>query len=186
MSPPERPPVATQPAVQLGTPTDEVLGRRRWWYAATTAALTVIMGLAVVDAVGVADVYGVDSTWVTARGGGYDLRVQHGTVSRPGLATPFDIVVERPGGFDGPVEVAIEQSYLRIWDANGQYPTPSSETTQGEWLVWEFDPPDGDTLTFTLDGRIEPAVQRGRDGAVSVLDDGQPVLQVELTTRVLP
>jgi hypothetical protein len=189
MSPADPPPhhLTADPAVHLDTPTGEgVIRRRRWLYGLTSALLGVVMALGVVDAVGVADVYGVDSTWATATGGGYELRVHHGTVSRPGLATPFEIEVDREGGFTGPVEIGVDRRYLRIWDENGLYPTPSSETTQDRWLVWEFEPPDGETFRFAYDARIEPAVQEGRAGAVAVLVDGEPVVQVDLSTRVLP
>lgn len=160
--------------------------RRRWLYVTTSAVLGAIMALAVIDAVDVAHVYGVDSTSVSAEGGGYRLRVRYASVSRPGLATPFEIIVERPGGFTAPIEVAVDRDYLRIWDENGFYPTPSSETAGERWVVWEFDPPDGDTATFFYDARIEPAVQEGQSGAVAVMDGGVPVVQVDFSTRVMP
>ena len=92
-------------------------------------------------------------------------------MSRPALATPFDIEVHQDGGFDGPVRIAVDQEYLRMWDENGLVPAPSAETVMGPWVVWEFDPPIGDTLLVTYDARIEPAAQEGRSGAVAVLDD---------------
>ena len=30
----------------------------------------------------------------------------------------------RPGGFDGPVRIAVDQEYLRMWDENGLVPAP--------------------------------------------------------------
>lgn len=73
-----------------------------------------------------------------ATGGGYQLEVRHAPTSRPAPATPFDITVRRPGGFDGPVTVAVTAEYLRMWDENGLVPAPSAETTDGEWVVWEL------------------------------------------------
>ena len=108
-------------------------------------------------------------------------------MSRPALATPFDIEVHRAGGFDGPVRIAVDQEYLRMWDENGLVPAPSAETVMGPWVVWEFDPPIGDTLFVSYDARIEPAAQEGRSGAVAVLDDDDaPIVQVDFTTRVWP
>ena len=108
-------------------------------------------------------------------------------MSRPALATPFDIEVHQPGGFDGPVRIAVDQEYLRMWDENGLVPAPSAETVMGPWVVWEFDPPIGDTLLVSYDARIEPAAQQGRSGAVAVLDDDDAVVvQVDFTTRVWP
>jgi hypothetical protein len=174
-------------AIALGSPAGEgTIRRRRWLYTTTSTVLAAIMAVGLLDAAGVADVYGVDSTWVEAEGGGYALRVHHGTVSRPGLATPFEIVVERPGGFEGPLEVAIDRRYLHIWDENGSNPSPVVESTEDDWLVWTFEPPRGDTFSYSFDGRIEPAAQTGRSASVAVLEDGLAVVQVDFTTRVLP
>jgi hypothetical protein len=160
---------------------------RRVGYAITTALLTVLMLLALVDSFGSAAIYGVDSATEEASAGDLDLAVTYGVVSRPALATPFDIEVHRPGGFDGPVRIAVDQEYLRMWDENGLVPAPSAETVMGPWVVWEFDPPIGDTLFVSYDARIEPAAQEGRSGAVAVLDgDDVPIVTVDFTTRVLP
>ena len=91
-------------------------------HAATTAVLTIIIGLAVLDGLDVADVYGVDTATAEASGGGYDLAVRYGTVTRPALATPFEIVVTHDGGFDGPITIAVDRAYLAMWDENGLVP----------------------------------------------------------------
>jgi hypothetical protein len=159
---------------------------RRLLYTATTAALTLILGLAVLDGFDVADVYGVDTATAEASGGGYELAVRYGTVTRPALATPFEIVVTHDGGFDGPITIAVDRAYLAMWDENGLVPAPSAETSDDEWVEWEFDPPTGDTLTVFFDARIEPAAQSGRAGRVAVLDDDRAVAEVRFETRVLP
>jgi len=165
---------------------DRTLAKRKSLYAATTIALTVIMALGVVDAIGWFDAYGVDSGTVQAEGGGYALEVSYPTVSRPALASPFEIVVTRPGGFDGPITLAVTAEYLKMWDENGLVPAPAAETTAGEWVHWEFDPPEGDELTVFYDARIEPAVQSGRTGRVAVIEDGAQVVEVEFRTEVRP
>lgn len=162
------------------------IARRRRLYLVTSVVVTAIAVLAVADATRAVDAFGVSSDHVAAAGGGYELDVEYGTTSRPGLATPFAIEVRRPGGFDGPVTVAVDHHYMQMWDENGFYPTPSSETTDGRWLLWEFDPPEGDVLRFTYDARIEPAVQQGRGGRVAVMDGGAPVVEVDFHTRVMP
>lgn len=177
------------PAVHVGLEDGRsVLRRRRVLYATTSLVLALLVGLAVVDAAGLVDVYGVDTDHVRADGGGYQLDVRYGTLSRPALATPLEITVVRDGGFDGPVPVAISTEYLSIWDENGLDPDPASSTTDGEWLIWEFEPPPrGDTLTVSFDGRIEPAAQRGKPGRVAVLDGaGNEAVSVSFRTRVLP
>lgn len=172
--------------IDIEPASDELVRRRRIGYTLTSLFLFVVMALGVVDALGWFDTYGVDTDSVSASGGGYELAVRYGTVSRPALATPFEIEVTRVGGFDGPVTVAVTRHYMQMWDENGLLPSPSAETSGGDFVEWEFDPPAGDTLTVFYDGRIEPAVQSGRDGAVAVLEDGVPVVGVEFHTRVLP
>jgi len=163
------------------------LGRRRAGYTITAALLALVVGIAAADAIGAVAILGVDSRTVSANGGGVDLEVTYGAVSRPALATPFDIEVHQAGGFDGPVRVAVDREYFRMWDENGLVPAPSAETVMGAWLVWEFDSPLGDTLRVTYDARIEPAAQEGRSGAVAVLDAEDAVLtQVAFTTRLWP
>ena len=153
------------------------LRKRRVGYAITTAFLSTVVLLAAVDSRTI-DAEGAD---------GLELSVTYGVVSRPALATPFDIEVSQPGGFDGPVRIAVDQEYLRMWDENGLVPGPSAETVMGPWVVWEFDPPVGTTLLVSYDARIEPAAQEGRSGAVAVLgEDDETLARVDFTTRVWP
>ena len=160
---------------------------RRVGYVVTTVVLTALLALAVLDGTGTATVFGVGTTTVRDSAEGIGLAVRYAEASRPALATPFDIEVHRDGGFEQPVRIAVDQEYLRMWDLNGVVPAPDTETTMGPWVVWEFEPPIGDTLFITYDARIEPAAQEGRSGAVAVLGRGDRIVaQVEFTTRVLP
>ena len=155
--------------------------RKAVFYAVFAAGLAVFLGLSFTG------IFGVRSDTVRATGGGYELAVRYGATSRPALATPFDVEVRRPGGFDGPVTVAVTADYLAMWDENGLSPSPSGESQDGEWEVWEFDPPDGDLLVISFDARIEPAAQSGRAGTVEVRDDaGAAVVAVDFETKVLP
>jgi hypothetical protein len=162
--------------------------KRRVLYGTTTSVLVLIVGLALVDATGTVDVYGVDTAHARATGGGHELDVRYGTVSRPGIATPFEITVRRAGGFSGPVTLAVAADYLSVWDENGLDPQPASETATADTLVWEFDPPaEGDTLVVSYDARIEPAAQRGKRGRVAVLDDANDeIVSVTFRTNVRP
>ena len=114
--------------------TDAEIRRRRRRYGLTTAALSLLMALGVVDALGWIDTYGVDDDVVSAEGGGYELRVRYPSVSRPALASPFEIEVTRPEGFDVPVEIAVDRAYLEMWDENGLVPAPSTERSTGRWV----------------------------------------------------
>ena len=163
------------------------LRRRRFGYRFTTVVLATIVGLAVVDGAAPFGIYGVQTDTVSAAGGGLSLEVRYGTVSRPALATPFDIEVTSPGGFTGPVTISVRSTYLAMWDENGLDPSPSEETADGESTLWTFEPPDGDVLAISFDARIEPAAQNGEAGRVAVLDDrGVELVAVEFRTRVLP
>jgi hypothetical protein len=178
--------VAISTIEDIDAGSDREVRRRRRRYGATTLVLTVLMALGVVDALGWWDTYGVDDATVRSSGGGYDLAVRYPTVSRPALASPFEIIVTRAGGFDEPITLAVDQAYIEMWDENGLVPAPAAETSRGELIEWEFDPPSGDTLTIWYDARIEPAAQSGRDGSVAVLEDGAIVTAVTFSTRVLP
>jgi len=136
--------------------------------------------------VGLADQLGVLSRTTTAQGGGYELTVTYGQVSRGGLATPWSFEVHRPGGFDGPITVSTTSAYLDLFDENGFDPQPNSSTATPDTVIWEFEPPDGDTLAVSLDARIEPAAQWGRTGETSVLVDGKPVVTARYKTWIMP
>ena len=137
-------------------------------------------------AAGLTGRFGVLTRTTSARSGGYELTVTFGQVSRGGLATPWSFEVHRPGGFTGPITVSTTSSYLDLFDENGFDPQPASETATPDAVIWEFEPPDGDTLAVSLDARIEPGVQWGRTGETSVLVDGKPVVTAKYQTRVLP
>lgn len=176
------------PVVDIDSPDGARLrGRRGWLYRVTAAALTAIVLGAVVDALGLYPVYGVDSRHAVAAGGGFELDVRYAAVSRPAVATPFDIEVRRPGGFAGPVTVGVSSAYLSMWDENGLDPSPSRETSSPDLLIWEFEPPDGEALAISFDARIEPAAQQGKRGTVAVLDPaGAPLVSVSFRTRLRP
>jgi hypothetical protein len=94
--------------------------------------------------------------------------------------------VHHEGGFDDKVQVAVSRHYLEIWDVNGAIPAPDGETSIGDWVVWEYDQPPGDTLRITYEARIEPGVQADRTGFVAVMEDDEPVTQVRFRTKVRP
>jgi hypothetical protein len=155
--------------------------RKAVFYGVFAVALLVVLGLSLTG------VYGVRTETIEATGGGYELSVRYGGTTRPALATPFDIEIRRPGGFDGPVTIAVTADYLAMWDENGLSPSPSAESADGEWEIWEFDPPDGEVLMVSFDARIEPAAQSGERGRVEVRDEsGAALVAVDFETEVLP
>ncbi len=137
-------------------------------------------------ALGLAGWLGVATATTTAQGGGYELTVTYGRVSRAGLATPWSLEVRHPGGFDGPVTISTNSKYLDLFDENGFDPQPSKSTATPDKVIWEFEAPDGDTLGVSLDARVEPGAQWGRTGETSVLVDGKPVVTAKYKTWILP
>lgn len=177
----------TDPAVnpRAGDQGDRYLHRRRISSNVFLAVMTAVFVLGLVNVAGVRS--STTSATSSTSAGDYRLDVRHGTVARAGLATPLDITVIRSHGFDAPVMVGITREYLALFDQNGMVPEPSSATTMGDWLLWEFAPPVGDTLSITLDVRIEPARQLGDRGRVAVFDERhQPVVEVGVRTRLFP
>jgi hypothetical protein len=160
--------------------------RRRGLHLVVIGLLWLIIAGAVLDGFDIVDAVGPDERIVRASGGGFTLEVEHPSVTRPALASVFRIRVQRDGGFDEPVQLAVSRAYIEAWDLNGIMPSPSGETSLEDWVVWEFDPPPGDELLVTYESRIEPGEQRRATGEVAVLVDDEPVVQVDLDTKVRP
>lgn len=147
------------------------------------------LGLAALSGVlllAAANLLGLRIDTAAASGGGYELRVTYGAVSRPGLATPWSVVVRHQGGFDGPITIATTRRYLLLFDENAIHPEPSKTTGTPDRLIWEFDPPPGDVLQISRDGRLEPTEHLSQTGTTAVLVGGVPVVAVSYTTRVVP
>jgi hypothetical protein len=166
-------------------------GRKRMRHRRFTSWLTglllfAVIGSAVLDGADVLDVWGVDTeTVVDVADDGTELAVRHPSVTRPALASPFEIVVTRAGGFDQDVEIAVDVAYLELWDLNGVIPAPNAERSDDDRVIWTFDPPEGDVLRVLYEARIEPGVQaETRHGAVSLLDGGEDAATVRFETKV--
>jgi hypothetical protein len=126
---------------------------------------------------------------VDASGGGFELVVSYPRITRPGLPVDITIEIRRPGGFRGAVTVAMTSDYLEIFDENGLDPDPIGATTTADDVRWQFQTPlDSDTMSVSLDIRVQPDVElRRAKGSVAVLDDdGRPLVSVPIETIVLP
>jgi hypothetical protein len=145
------------------------------------AALALYVGL------GFAGVFGVRSASVRASSAGTSLVVQYPKTARPGLAAPWGFVVHQDGGFgDDPITVATTLEWLNLFDENGRNPAPSAEYMDGDMLVWEFDPPPGDTFRFEFDARLGPSVQSGFTATTELREGNVALLSVTYHTRVFP
>jgi hypothetical protein len=172
-----------RPDPSTTTPTDSGLRSARRGARLRSVGLTVLGVTILAGAIGF---MGVRSRSVSAdSAGGITLTVTYASVTRPGLATPWDITIERGGGFDEPLTVRTTSAYLAAFDENGLDPDPDASSTDATTTIWEFEPPDGDTLTISFDARWEPGVQWKRQGTTSVTVGGETV-SVSYTTWVWP
>ena len=132
-------------------------------------------------------VFGVRTATASASGDGYEMSVRYGRVTRPGLATPWEVEVVAESGFDGPIVIETDADYFDLFDENGLDPEPTSSISEGDKIQWEFDPPEGSRFVLSFDARIEPAVHRGRTATTSLLDEeGNVIVSVDYTTTVFP
>ncbi|SEE17314.1 hypothetical protein [Jiangella alba] len=124
----------------------------------------------------------------TASGDGYELIVRHGQITRSGLPVPLEITLTRPGGFDGPVTLAVSRDLLDRLDFNNWSPNPDGESVGPDRVEYEFTPPRGDTLHVLLDARTAPGQLPGLGRySVAVVDDtGAAVAEVRFRMAVLP
>lgn len=147
-----------------------------------------IVALCLLVVAALAGALGPRAATTTASGGGYELTVRHGQITRPGLPIPLEITVERPGGFDGAVTLAVSRDLLDRLDFNNWSPNPDGEAPGPDRVEYEFTPPSGDVLHVLLDARTAPGQLPGLGRyAVTVLDpDGGVVAEAAFRLAVLP
>lgn len=143
--------------------------------------------LLVVVLAGLAGLLGVRQATATESSNGWTLSVEHASIARAGLDVPWRVTVEREGGFDRTITLAVTGDYFDIYETQGFAPEPSASTRDGELLYLTFDTADGDTFTVSYDAYIQPSSQRGRAATVSVVDEHLvPQVSVEINTFLLP
>jgi hypothetical protein len=157
-----------------------LLRRHRLVYRLTSLALAAFAVLALLDLRH--PIFGVTDTGPD----GVHLEVVYPKLTRPALAAEFSIEVTRPGDFTEPVQLAVDRRWLEVWDENGLTPAPDSETSDGDWVVYEYEAPDTNTLRVFYDARIEPGRQSGIDGAVELRSETQVLASVSFHTAVRP
>ena len=150
------------------------------WRRLLVALLTAVV------VAGAAGLFGVRSSEATASAAGWTLSVIYASVARAGLDVPWQVSVRREGGFTGPITVAVTADYFDIYEEQGLDPAPAAETSDGERLLWTFDPPPGDELAIDFDAYIQPSSQLGASGEVAVIEAGAPVVTVPFRTWLVP
>jgi hypothetical protein len=157
--------------------------RRAQWGRRLLLAL-----LAAILIAGLIGFLGIRTRTAEASGNGYDLQVHFASIGRPGVEVPFDIQVQKDGGFSGPIKLAVPSSYLGSMDAQSPQPEPSSTTSDGDLVIMQFDPPQGDTFGVSWSAQVDSAANPGRrEATIAVIgDDGNPAVGVSIRTWVLP
>lgn len=171
-------PLSTIPADESGGDGRETLLR----------AISLIFVTSVVLA-GLTGMIGVRTRIAQSSGSGLTVSVQHASVTRAGLATPFSVSIATDDRTALPEQITtrIDTDYLEMFDENGLEPEPASSYQNGQWTWWTFDVPRGhNELVVSFDVRLEPAVQWGRTGSATVEIDGKEITTVEFATRVMP
>jgi hypothetical protein len=162
--------------------------KRRALYIAFNAIVTLIVALALFEALVGSSVYGVDTATTRATAADTQLEVRHPTVTRGQLAVSLEVTVTRQTGFAEPIMISITADYLSLFVTQGPNPDPSSETANAEDLILTFEPPLGDT--FVVEWNLQAKAVGSFTTAnahVAVVDSAQqPTVAVEFATKVRP
>jgi hypothetical protein len=146
-----------------------------------------LAGLALILVAGLLSLLGVRSGTTGATGGGYTLTVTYPVVTRAGAAAPFDVRLERSGGFERAITIAVPRRMLARFDFQSLYPTPSAETGTPDYVYLTFDPPPGDVFALSADVRTSAdengSFERYR---VAVISGGRLVVGVSFRMVVMP
>lgn len=158
--------------------------RGRAVQAVRRGSVVVLLLVVVAGAVGV---FGVHTSSRSAVGGGYELAVTYPRTARAGMDAAWSVdLTAPPEGFGEQIVLAVRSSYFEFWEEQGFSPEPSAETADGTWDQMTFDPPPGQQFSLSFDGYVQPGSQRGGDGEVAVLVDGEPVVSVQFSTWLAP
>jgi hypothetical protein len=152
----------------------------RWVRRATLLLFAVIVAVAAVG------LLGEQRGEVTADAAGYRVRVGYPSIVRNGPPTHLDIEVRRDVGFDAPVEVSFDASYLAALEQVEISPAPDSEASAGDDVVWTFSPPAGEELTVRVTAEVASGVHFSRSGHAGVRERGRTVAQADFTSWVWP
>ena len=147
-----------------------------------------LMILFVVVVAAAAGVFGPDEHSLSASASGNDLRVEYPSETRSSIVTPVRVRLRRAGGFgEHPIEIAFSRRLFEHLDFQNWYPNPSAETADGDWVVYEFDPPDGHELAISLDARTGPNQWfSSHRYEVEVRERGRPLVSASFKMTVWP
>ncbi|MGN0063024.1 MAG: hypothetical protein ACI379_02180 [Nocardioides sp.] len=147
--------------------------------AAGTAALVLVLVLAALN------LLGPRTGTVRASAQGYSLTVAYPAITRAGQPAPLQLTVD--GSLGSTVRLRLCQEFFRDSDFQSWFPTPSAETSDEDWIEYEFDAPSTGALEIALDSRTAPG-QFGQteECAVSVMVDDEPTVSATFRVWRLP
>ena len=143
----------------------------------------VLFLLVVAGAVGV---FGVHSRSATTSSGGYRLRVTYPQTARAGLDVPWRTEIDKPGGFNSNITIAVSSDYFRMFETQGFFPNADSMTNDGQFVYFSFDKPSGDRFVLEYDAYIQPASQIGKTATVELIVGGSVVAHTKIRTWLVP
>jgi hypothetical protein len=142
--------------------------------------------LAVVVVAGAFGLFGVHSRTVTRHGGGYTLSVTYPQTARAGLDVPWRAIANHAGGFPKGLTLAVSTDYFRMFETQGFYPNPDSQTNDGTYVYFSYDQASSDQFVLDYDAYIQPASQIGKKAVVELIVNGDVVAKVSLRTWLVP
>jgi hypothetical protein len=161
--------------------TEDQVRRARNWRRVGIVALWVFI------IAGVSGFLGIQMSTTTATAAGWTLGVHAPRLTRGALDAPITITITREGGFTDKITLRVGRNLLDHLDANLVAPAPSAETGSPAAVDWTFDPPDGDTLTISIDARMSPSEMPGVDRLrFAVVARGIEVVEVAPKLVLLP
>ena len=165
---------STVDSIKGPTPRRRILDAAPLWIALLT-----LVALVTISELGPAQ--------TTTASGSWEVSLSHSLVTRAGQPVPLEIEVRRTTPIDTPVILRVCATWFDAMDFQNWYPNPASETRSADTLVYEFDPPQGRTLTVAFDGRSAPgALGASLPCTVSVTSGGEEIFATSLTTWRMP
>lgn len=143
--------------------------------------------VAVVVILGAVGLLGDQVAIAENRQNGYLLAVTYAASARAGLDVPWTVTVENAAGLPQNIELAVTSEYFLMFEKQGFYPEPYSESTDGKWLYLAFNVPPGATrFVLKFDAYVQPNRQIGAAGTVAIMQDGAQIAPVNFSTFLLP
>lgn len=153
------------------------------------ARRAVLVGLGAVVVAGATGVLGVHTSTRSVSQDGWRTTLRYPRLARAGLDVTWQVRVDAPEPFgpDVSLVVAVTGTYFELFETQGFFPEPESESRDATWRYLEFAPQEDSTeLVVDFDTYVQPAAQVGRDAALRVLVDDVPVGELSWTTTLLP